>query len=216
MSTIRATWDHIERWLEANAPEVLRELEPAAPLVRIEKIEKRLGVTLPADYRESLLIHDGQRRQGNHFFGARHSLLPLAAIPGEWDALRALRADVSQLLEQSIEADPGVRSSWFRDGWIPIAAADARDVVCLDLDPAEGGTRGQLVQYFGDWERRERVASSFEEWLDRWATKLGAGQVRVRRAKDGFLIGFRDLTDLDADEDDEDDDDDDDDDEDAD
>ena len=56
---MEAVWDAIERWLRDNATAVIEQLRrPAAP-EQISAAEKAVRRELPADYRESLLIHDG-------------------------------------------------------------------------------------------------------------------------------------------------------------
>ncbi|WP_369123625.1 SMI1/KNR4 family protein [Clostridioides difficile] len=47
--------------------------------------------------------------------------------------------------------------------------------MCIDLDPAEDGSSGQVIRVWHDDARRERIAGSFSEWLARVAD---AGQSR--------------------------------------
>lgn len=39
------------------------------------------------------------------------------------------------------------------------------DGLCIDLDPAPGGTVGQVIRRLHDDDRRERVAASFTQWF---------------------------------------------------
>jgi len=195
MSTIEASWKQIERWLETHAEELLDELEPPAPPSRIERAEEALGIVFPLDFRTSLLIHDGQRPRSPSIFDTHYCLLPLKESVETrrilLDTVATLRSG-GALME--MKAPPGVQSVWFDEKWIPMAEAGIRDQLCLDLAPDSGGRIGQVVRYVGDEQRRYLIANSFEEWLDAFATKLGAGQIRARRDRDGELIGLRDIS----------------------
>src|SRR4051794_24251452 len=57
---VKTVWQRIESWLSQNAPPVLRSLQGGATEQDIASAEAVIGQSLPSDYRESLLIHDGQ------------------------------------------------------------------------------------------------------------------------------------------------------------
>jgi cell wall assembly regulator SMI1 len=54
---------------------------------------------------------------------------------------------------------------WWNPLWIPIATNGGGDDICIDLDPAEGGKVGQIITFWHDWELREVILDSLEEWL---------------------------------------------------
>lgn len=57
MTEITALWNRIETWLEKHGE--LRQLRPPATEEQLAEAEEKLGLTFPADLRESLLRHDG-------------------------------------------------------------------------------------------------------------------------------------------------------------
>src|SRR5205085_1061202 len=59
-SRMKAVWERIEAWLGENAPKALADLRPPASPQALAELEARLGMPVPADLREWLLIHDGQ------------------------------------------------------------------------------------------------------------------------------------------------------------
>ena len=60
----------------------------------------------------------------------------------------------------------GVRALDYCEGWIPIVqSARGRDYLCVDLDPAPGGARGQIIEYVVDDNARPLVAKSFADLL---------------------------------------------------
>ena len=50
--------------------------------------------------------------------------------------------------------------------WIPIADNGAGDYLCMDMDPTEAGTIGQVLYYWHDWEDRSLDANSFFEFIE--------------------------------------------------
>ncbi|WVB72209.1 SMI1/KNR4 family protein (plasmid) [Pseudomonas aeruginosa] len=48
------------------------------------------------------------------------------------------------------EPQSGVAATWWSDLWIPFAANDEGDCICLDLEPAAEGAKGQVIQVWHD------------------------------------------------------------------
>jgi cell wall assembly regulator SMI1 len=67
--------------------------------------------------------------------------------------------------DDGITPDHGVRAKWFHDKWLPIAEDGGGNFVCIDLDPAPGGTAGQIVEFRHDDSARPRLAASLLEYL---------------------------------------------------
>ncbi|MBO7776747.1 SMI1/KNR4 family protein [Burkholderia pseudomallei] len=65
-----------------------------------------------------------------------------------------------------------MKDDWYNLKWIPFTHDGSGIRLCLDLDPAEGGTLGQVVRIWHDDEARELVAGSFSEWLGQVAATL--------------------------------------------
>jgi cell wall assembly regulator SMI1 len=63
-------------------------------------------------------------------------------------------------------ADAAIRNdARFRPGWVPFMDADG-DKLVLDLDPAAGGSVGQVFEWSNTGSTRLRLlAGSFGEWL---------------------------------------------------
>jgi cell wall assembly regulator SMI1 len=57
---INESWTLIHNFLERDFPHIISTLSPGAHLDEIEKLEKHLMLELPADLKESLMIHNGQ------------------------------------------------------------------------------------------------------------------------------------------------------------
>lgn len=79
------SWKRIDRWLEANYPELGDQLEDGVTVNDLNQFENDVGCTLPDDVRDSFFVHDGQEkgsRPTGLIFGI--TLLDLEAVELEW------------------------------------------------------------------------------------------------------------------------------------
>ena len=64
-------------------------------------------------------------------------------------------------------------------GWIPISDNSGGEHLCVDLDPAEGGTVGQLFSYWHEYGAWRIVAPSFTVFLERLLKHLERGRYAI-------------------------------------
>jgi cell wall assembly regulator SMI1 len=189
---MRATWDRIRTWCEANAPEIVRTLLPPASDAAIKTVEQTIDATFPDEHRASLRIHEGQKR------GAP-GIVTGWRLSGLADSMRAWKRMSDRLAsgEIDVETDEGVRTRgpvkpvWWSARWIPVASDDAGNYLCVDLDPASDGTNGQVIHFYHDFDERCVMAESFGAWLRRFADDLDAGCIEADRGEAGLFIGVR-------------------------
>lgn len=197
MIDINSVWSRIERWLDANAPEMAAQLLGPATASAIARLEKALAAPLPDDYRASLLRHAGEKHQAFGVMWSRVLRPPDEALASRAEFL-ALRDDFPPEVLADMRAERGVRPEWWNEKWLPVAENGARDVIALDLAPTEGGAIGQLVRVVTESSMRRLAAPSFSEWLSKRADELDAGRIVARRgARDEFL-GLADVGEADA------------------
>jgi cell wall assembly regulator SMI1 len=161
-------WRRIEAWLEAQQEGLSARLAPGAREEDLAAAESKMGVRLPEDVRETLLRHDGEREHLGLFLG--WMLMSLPYVLREW------------AFERWVERAPRARGpvkpvSW-SPRWIPLLANGAGDFVCVDLDPPEEGTPGQLITVHHDDPERIRMTRSLTSWLLRFADRLESGEYR--------------------------------------
>ncbi len=168
--TVAESWSRLDAWLQAMPNAVPEGFKDPACDDEIQILEGALGVKLPDDFIASLKIHNGQAGRCTGCFDGDY-LLSVRGILKEWTSWRDLVVEGSF---EGITSDPdgGVKDDWFNLRWIPFAANGMGDCLCLDFDPAPGGTVGQVVRVLHDDERRECLAASFEQWLDGMAKDL--------------------------------------------
>lgn len=155
--------EEVLRKLAKDGDAPLRSDENSEPA--IEEVEKTLGAKLDPISREYLRFVP---REPSGQWETPHWM--------QWDHWRGLT--IREMLEQrkatlglcddeGIEPDRGVRAKWFHDKWLPIADDGGGDLLCIDLDPAKGGTVGQIVEFRHEDFDRTRLAKDLIEFLTR-------------------------------------------------
>ena len=177
-------WRRFESWLEANIPDAIQTLNPGASLEEIEAIQNIVGVKLPDDYIASCLIHNGQNQESPSLtrWGTLLSLgvavdSSFTTVLAEWTMLKSVYDE--DLIDEPEEdrQDNLVKSFWWIPQWIPITSNGGGDGFCLDLDPAEDGTRGQVIEFIHDSESRRVEAPSFRTWFERLVDGVEEGSI---------------------------------------
>ncbi len=187
MNDLVKNWERIEAWLHRSVPEALDELQPPATQEKFERVIATVG-ELPDDYRTLMRIHDGVDKRG-YRLGVLEGYV-LYSLQEALDTRAMMQRVIAEThsaypdrVDRDVRPDPGVRQSDWHDGWLPIAVAagDARTLIFLDLDPAPGGTRGQLVRHVIDMDTLPIVARSVAEWIARVANAMESGRAIVER-----------------------------------
>ena len=164
-------WERVEALLGKH-PQALSLLASGADEGAIHETERKLGLTLPEPFKQSVARHDGQLFELPWLVGGGR-LLPLDDILEEWKTWNDL-ARTSELEDEDdepVRADRGVAAVWWSRGWVPIVDRDG-DQLCIDLAPTAGGRAGQVITLWHEVGVRERVAHDFQEWLGLWAADL--------------------------------------------
>jgi cell wall assembly regulator SMI1 len=158
-------WRRIERWLEAQQEGLSARLAPGATVEALEAAERKMGVRLPEDVRESYLRHDGEQEFLGLFLG--WTQMSLRDVQKEWAFER--------WEERAPRSRGPVKAQSWSPRWIAMIANGAGDFLCVDLDPPEEGTAGQLILVHHDDPERIRMTRSLTSWLTRFADRLEAG-----------------------------------------
>lgn len=176
--TVAERWEAIRSWLQSNHPHALKGFLAPASEAQIVAAEETLGTALPEDYRQFLAIHNGQDE-----FAAATMEMTCALVPVE--KMHELRQSYSEVFDEdnvAVEGDinPAIRPVEHSQGWLPIGrSARGRDYVCLDMDPTEKGTKGQVIRTAVDFNDHELLAPSFADFLSRFLEDLQSGDSEV-------------------------------------
>ena len=166
-------WKRIDRWLEANAPDLLASLNPGASDQEIAETESFLGVTFPDDVRASYRIHNGQAPDQGGLIEACE-LLALEDIRNQWSVWKEL-LDAGDFADSRSSPVGPIVTDWWHPKWIPLTYDGSGNHHSLDLAPAPGGNVGQIIMMWHDDSDRPLIAPSFREWLGALADGLESG-----------------------------------------
>ncbi|HEY9793141.1 MAG TPA: SMI1/KNR4 family protein [Candidatus Obscuribacterales bacterium] len=172
-NTIEESWTIIHGWLEQNAPEILANLNNAADQQAVTNLESTIQITLPPDFVASTRIHDGQTDQSIGFEEGGE-FLSLKRIADEWKVWKELldSGDFAGITSEPVGA---IKNDWWNPKWIPFTYDGSGNHLCIDLDPAAGGTPGQIITMWHDDADRRIVAPNFQTWLSNLAIGLQNG-----------------------------------------
>jgi cell wall assembly regulator SMI1 len=180
MTSVKPALDRIEGWLTRHGTSL--ELAPPASRESIAAAEAKVGFTLPADYVELLLFHDGQQREDVSWLpgGGR-----LHAID---DCVRAWQ-DQQGSYEPSNPVVPEpererYRQLVFHPRWLPIGGNehwDGDNLVC-DMFPAKNGREGQIVGFVTECDVL-LLGESITGFLERYVALIEAGRLDCIRVE---------------------------------
>ncbi|PZO44117.1 MAG: molybdenum cofactor biosynthesis protein MoeA [Pseudanabaena frigida] len=172
-------WAQIDNWLKINAPQVFEVLQSGVSDDEISELEKLLSIQLPEDVKASYRIHNGQSDFSYGLIEGRE-FLSLERIKEEWQIWKDLLDSETfqdDGVDQGCNPELGIINVWWSAKWLPITYDGGGNHDCLDLNPAEGGTVGQIITMWHDDAERKIVAPSFRIWLQKYAEGLASGQL---------------------------------------
>jgi cell wall assembly regulator SMI1 len=107
----------------------------------------------------------------------RYPLLSLAEVVEQWGMWKRI---VEEGTFDAIEPDcpPTVRKVWWNLKWVPFTHNGGGDHPCIDLDPAETGTVGQVVQFNHEVGAHSVLAPDLAAYLEHFAGDLEGGHYR--------------------------------------
>ncbi|MBA4187326.1 MAG: molybdenum cofactor biosynthesis protein MoeA [Planctomycetaceae bacterium] len=168
---MQQVWERIERWLSRNAPTVLVGLHDGATAEEIRRAEGLIGCEFPDVFKQSQIIHNGARTCSLLEYW---DFLSLTEIVTAWNLLRDCY-DRGFFEEAQSNPRGPIRREWWNPRWIPLTSEPSGNHLCMDLAPADGGQRGQVISWYHDDALRDLVAPTYEAWWEQLATGLEAG-----------------------------------------
>ena len=122
--------------------------------------------------------------------------MPLQWVVAHWESWTGLAS--SGTFDGIHGAPRGpVRADWWNRRWVPIGVNGVGDMVCLDLDPPEGGTVGQVIEVLHEDGDRTVLAPSLSAWLDGFAYDLETEAYNAYDATHDRYFGLVHVRDLD-------------------
>lgn len=166
-------WDRFEKWIHENAKPLKDGLNPGASDDDIKKLEALIGDELPQDFKASLKIHNGQKRNAGGIIELEE-LLSTDRIIEEWTVWKDL-LDSGTFENSQSQPASGVKDDWWNAKWIPITYDGSGNHYCIDLDPENEENSGQIIRMWHDSAERELFADSFGDFLNKYVECLEGG-----------------------------------------
>ena len=161
-------WQKIQQSLLAIAPSIGESFQKPAEESQIKALEEVIAQPLPESFKEYLRTFNGQAQSDSpHYFMGYNLLLPTDEIIETYQML------VEDFEGESIadELNPNkIQPVLWDKGWIPFTDFEATTRICIDLNPATNGVRGQVIMLYPgiDYQSDEVVlANSFEEFTQK-------------------------------------------------
>jgi len=157
-----------DAWLKANRPDYYAKLRPGVDDEALDAYQARFGLALPMEFRELYRWRDGQDLGADaRALIHNHMFLPLSES-----------ATSKELLDGMIGADFD-DPAWWRRGWVPFTLSFGGDHYCVDLEAEDGGTRGQIIDFWHDDPTRNVRASSFADWFRELVVTMEQGRLKL-------------------------------------
>ena len=180
VARMQAQFDALVKKYSAAAAELeLSFVNAGASEADFAELEQTLGYALPEEFKELYRVANGEADIYGVFAGEER--LSIERIIDEYDIWQALHADGSFQNDDGSDfgcqpEDAGIKPDfWWNPKWIPLTADGSGNSKMIDLDPAEQGRVGQIIQMWHDDAAREKEAASLREFLQNYVRDLEAG-----------------------------------------
>jgi cell wall assembly regulator SMI1 len=159
-------WDIIRQRLASTNPDMLKTFALGADSKQIESLKQIIGEQWNELF-QSLEIVNGQDPSNPPLF-KRFSLFSTDEIAANYTLMN--EDVVPDLVDSGIDLEEGdsegpVKAQIWNKSWIPFAG-DGGNFICLDGDPDEGGSIGQVFTWWRDGSANQWLASSYRVWLE--------------------------------------------------
>jgi cell wall assembly regulator SMI1 len=149
--------------IEAKAAAAGVSLAKGASAKAIAAAEKAIGAHLPEEVVAFYRRHDGSEDEPAV---EGRELLSLSRMVSEWKIWKDLFDQGTFEANDHGRPGAGVQQKWWIPEWVPVTYDGAGNHHVLDLAPAPGGTRGQILSFWHDDDPRTVEAKDLLAWLE--------------------------------------------------
>ena len=178
-------FDKFKKWLSVNFKDGLNSLNPPATDKEIKDIERTLEITLPQDLASLLKINNGQSRHTSFLFKGQEFMSSHRIIE-EWLIWKNL-SDKGSFDDSESQSENGIKSKWWNNKWIPFSYDGGGNHYCLDCDPDDCGTHGQVIEMWHDEGDRNLLSPSLTEWISQYVSELESGDYVYCEDEEGII-----------------------------
>ncbi|WP_406124662.1 SMI1/KNR4 family protein [Streptomyces canus] len=153
MSGVIAVWSRISRWLTENTPAHADALNPPTTDEQIAEAESKMGLSLPSELRQLLMVNNGSTAKqrsltGNTRYDARGGgdYSPFPSDFAFCDVKLICSLYTGNRKASIAMREPGSRYEYWKEGWIPVFRK--KGVHCgLFLDVSGGQDPAPMYAY---------------------------------------------------------------------
>lgn len=193
LSSAVEAWSRIARWISANAPAHAEALNPPATREEIGRAESRMGLDLPADLRQVLMVNNGstaghRAAAGGALQDGGDAPFPSGLVFNDVELIGSLYTG-NRRASLSLQ-EPGSRYEYWKEGWIPaFRQREAHSGLFLDVS---GGQDPAPVYTYEEESFPEPAFPSLAEYLGTVADALeGVGPFTVMGRRSPHLPTVR-------------------------
>jgi len=171
---MKEAWNKFEVWLKSNFSAAYQDLNDPIKESEIAALEAITSIKLPEEFISFLKVHNGQSGDSGWIIGGSE-LLSSERIIEEWTVWNDLLQS-GNFKGYEEDRSNGVKSDWWNPKWIPFTYDGGGNHLCIDLDPSENGTHGQVITMWHDDGEREVKAKSFGAWFSQYVQDVESGK----------------------------------------
>lgn len=179
MGSIARNWERIGAWYAEHVPWTKRWSTIGASDRQIADVESRLGFELPQPMKESYRVHNGT---AECWLVHYDQLQAIGELPGLRIRFEEMLSRWNELVPSEVEGR--IKPDWWNRHWIPVTGEGVDDSIQVDLDPAPGGKRGQVIYWSHEVGPARVLADDFGQWIERIADDLEAGEYMYYEAEE--------------------------------
>ena len=183
MAPIKDLCRRLEGWLKEQFPAALASLNPGVTKKDITAHERTTGFALTEDVRDWFAWRNGQKPWPKESILFGDELLSLKDSAKEWKQWQE-----KYITELNEEAAPHMSSTpagaiiaaYSLPGWIPLAKSPgSSNYLGIDLNPGPKGTKGQVIYFGRDVNKKCVCGASFSDFLEFIVDEMEAGRISV-------------------------------------
>ena len=186
MSNIANYWKTIEEFFKITNIDIFNSLQEPANENEIKELENILKINLPEAFKESLLIHNGQKETDNVIgFVDSHELLTVNEMIITYKELCEYfhENETIDYIKKPYECKYIKRNYLYNYKWLKFSKSvlSWSEGLIIDYDPAEKGIIGQIF-FLSDRKIPEDkiLAKSYENWLERMCILIENNEYKIK------------------------------------
>jgi cell wall assembly regulator SMI1 len=175
-ASIHDSFLRIHLWLSKHAPKILKSLQNPASEEQLKILSAVTNCPLPPELYELYRIHNGinSNAMSNLFYGVKFISIE--------DSINQIKTFLDQDNNFNLKyVDLGIKNNYtFSKSRVPICDDSGTCLICVDLDPDEGGFFGQVILIDYDYSIAIKLANSVSQLVSNFAADLESGKYTLQ------------------------------------